>query len=150
MHNDAHKKIDALSVECVKLHSTMAENIANQSNINGKVAVTLEALQASIQRLETYMMSKKARGNANDPRLNKIKDIAIQCLKSPLAALGKEKIAATVVELAAAENINPPTTVEEILAHWADIEDDATYRVVTSGAGASNANTPLKTSRPAD
>ncbi|GLC68380.1 hypothetical protein PLESTF_000684800 [Pleodorina starrii] len=25
--NDAHKKIEALSVECVKLHSTMAENL---------------------------------------------------------------------------------------------------------------------------
>ncbi|GLC46710.1 hypothetical protein PLESTM_001914800 [Pleodorina starrii] len=39
------------------------------------------------------------------------------CLKSPLAALGKDKVAATVVELAAAESINPPTSVEEVLAH---------------------------------
>ncbi|GLC43220.1 hypothetical protein PLESTM_001444100 [Pleodorina starrii] len=50
----------------------------------------------------------------------------------------------------ASKSINPPTSVEEVLAHWAEIEDDATYKAVTSGAGASNANTPLKTPRPGE
>ncbi|GLC33396.1 hypothetical protein PLESTM_000066700 [Pleodorina starrii] len=147
MRNDTHKKVEAVSVDVVKLHATLAETVANQADVNGKVTSALEDLRATVLRLETFMMADKAKGNANDPRLNRLKDIAIQCLKSPLAALGKDKVAATVVELAAAESINPPTSVEEVLAHWAEIEDDATYKAVTSGAGASNANTPLKTPR---
>ncbi|GLC39815.1 hypothetical protein PLESTM_000945800 [Pleodorina starrii] len=147
MRNDTHKKVEAVSVDVVKLHATLAETVANQADVNGKVTSALEDLRATVLRLETFMMAEKTKGNANDPRLKRLKDIAIQCLKSPLAALGKDKVAATVVELAAAESINPPTSVEEVLAHWAEIEDDATYKAVTSGAGASNANTPLKTPR---
>ncbi|GLC68896.1 hypothetical protein PLESTF_000755500 [Pleodorina starrii] len=147
MRNDTHKKVEAVSVDVVKLHATLAETVANQADVNGKVTSALEDLRATVLRLETFMMAEKAKGNANDPRLNRLKDIAIHCLKSPLAALGKDKVAATVVELAAAESINPPTSVEKVLAHWAEIEDDATYKAVTSGAGASNANTPLKTPR---